>query len=204
MNNENPYSNDNYDLLIYKFLNYSSNSIFYGILAIGVFAAAIFNTTTIFDNELFNQTLSIILMLVMSTLAGLVWWRQAVNRQQYKTILKLLINNSEGTTDETKAEKVMTSLREHKTTMLERLRQARLTLVMMITFYLIIISFNISNSINSNETNLLDATNLVLYSIGGLTIVSIVILSFIINSKYKKDLLTENYVLSSSDSKPSG
>lgn len=204
MNNENLYSNDNYDLLIYKFLNYSSNSIFYGILAIGVFAAAIFNTTTIFDNELFNQTLSIILMLIMSTLAGLVWWRQSVNRQEYKEILKLLTKNVEGATDIPKTEKVIKSIREHRTTIIERLRQARLTLVMMITFYLIIISFNISNSINSNETNLLDATNLVLYSIGGLTIVSIVILSFIINSKYKKDLLTENYVLSSSDSKPSG
>lgn len=200
----NDYSKDSYDLLIFKFLNHSSNAITYGILAVGVFAAAIFNTTTLYDSEVLNWGTSTFIMLLMSTTAGLIWWRQSVNRQDYKAILKILINDDNGETSSSKAEKVMESIRQHKQTILERLRLVRLSLTLMTTLYLILISFTLSAAILDPEIKLFDPTNIVFYSIGGLSIAGLIIVSLIVNSKYRKDLTKENYMLSSSSSESSG
>lgn len=197
----NDYSKDTFELLIFKFLNHSSNAIFYGILAIGVFVTAIFNTTTLYESETFNWGTSTLIMFLMSTIAGLVWWRQAVNRQDYKAILKTLMGDENSETAQNKAEQIMDTVRKYKTTALERLRLMRLSLAMMTSLYLVFISFSISSAVFEPEIKLFDITNIVFYIIGTISLISVIIVNFIIDKKYKKDLLTENYLPSVSETK---
>lgn len=177
-----------FDLLVFKFLNHSSNSIFYGITAVGMLCAAIINTATLQQIGTLPASTVIFFAILMSTAGGLLWWQQSVNRMDYKEDLNLLLDKEKGKSSEEKAAKIMDAIRVYKTTSLEKIRTLRLGFALLSTAYIVLISLTVGTSLIDKTIPLFSVENIIFTIVGSVSILLTLIFALIVKRKYVKKL----------------
>lgn len=118
---------------VFRFLNYSANSVFYGVATIAAYlftlvGIKILNDKNIVDSDTSQTTLILILA---GIIIGLLWWLHSRNKYEYKDILSALLNEEVGLQigeDKffTKQNKLLTTVSGFKKLNIEKLRNIRL------------------------------------------------------------------------------
>lgn len=180
-------THDSFETMVLKFLNYSNASTFYLFSSLALFIA----TMSLYQVILFDkgfENAQIILTLTASTLIGLLFWRSAVNRFNYKPILKDLLakvdveNNDKGT------ETLMEALKAQKKTVLHKLRSARLWMGVLVGFMVIYLSQILAATAQTENPDYLN--NSTLYFIVMIVLGSIVltVITLAINKRFNKEV----------------
>ena len=180
-----------FDIFIYQFLNHSSNSMFYGVLAVGLFISAILLSKALTVTEHLPTIIINGIVLTLSVIVGLLWWRWAVNRQDYKMYVQaMLLAQKEDKEYIEKADFIVEVIKSYKKQSIEKFRTMRLYFGLLTSIYLVLTTFAYGNALFDTSINIFDSENILYLIIGGCSLVMSVLLSFVIKSQYNKGLMS--------------
>lgn len=179
-----------FDIMIYQFLYHSSNSLVYGILALSLFISTILLSKAFTVTEKISQTLNNGIILTLSIIVGLLWWRWSINRQDSKMYIQaLLLTQKEDKEYAEKAEFLVEVIKSYKRTTLERLRTIRLYFGLLTSIYLFLTTLVYGNALFDTSINIFDNENILYLIIGVGSLITFLILSLTIKIKYDKGLI---------------
>lgn len=180
-----------FDIFIYQFLNHSSNSMFYGVLAVGLFISTIFLSKALTVTEALPTIAINSIILALAVVVGLLWWRWAVNREDYKMYAQaMLLAQKEDKEYIEKADFIIEVVKSYKKQSIEKFRTIRLYFGLLTSIYFVLTTFAYGNALFDTSINIFDSENILYLIIGGGSLVISVFLSFVIKSQYNKGLMS--------------
>lgn len=182
-----------FETAVYKFLNYSTNSMFYATIGIGLFIASMLGVQ-VFKLDPYlktnGETFQILFILLIGTIIGIVMWRWRSNKHESKEAISNLGSFLGDTDDDNSRNKLLAEVNKYKNTSLEILRRIRTLASLAGLLYLVLLALELAAISASPKPHYIDGAT-VLYGVMfliGATISAIT--TFFINVKFSKGLTT--------------
>lgn len=182
-----------FETAVYKFLNYSTNSMFYATTAIGLFIASMLGVQ-VFKLDPYLKVnggaFQTLFILLIGTLIGLVMWRWISNKRESKEAISDLSSFLEDEDDKNSRNKLLAEVNKYKSTPLEVLRRVRTFANLGGLLYLVFLTLELAAISASPKPDYVDGATILYGTLFLLGAIVSALTTFFINRKFAKGLTT--------------